>query len=107
MIKQIIELSVEHNNVACPMCQHDILDWQQEQYLQPCEHTAFIALDLGFEYIADFFEQHLPHTVDEIHDQELNIFEQINASQGINLTVFKQDLGAHNLCRYIGVIRPE
>lgn len=103
MIKQVIELAVDQKNVSCPFCQHDILDWNQEQYLQPCQHTAFIALDLGFEYISDVFEHKLPHTVDEIHEQELNVWQEISATQCTDLIVLKQDLGVHQLFRYVGI----
>ena len=50
---QLIEIRGEQTNVICPYCQHAVLNWDEEQYLQPCQHTAFIAMDLGFEYIAD------------------------------------------------------
>lgn len=103
MMKQVIELPIDQKNVSCPFCQQDILDWSQEQYIQPCEHTAFIALNLGFEYISDRFEEKLPHSVDEIHEQELDVLQEINAVQSSDLILFKQDLGVHNLFRYIGV----
>ena len=53
---QIIEVQTPHENLLCPSCQHAVLNWEEEQYIQPCEHTLFIAMDLGFEYISDEFE---------------------------------------------------
>ncbi|MEB3766754.1 hypothetical protein [Acinetobacter sp. MD2] len=103
-MKQMMELAIDHKNIACVFCQHEIINWEQEQYLQPCEHTAFIALDLGFEFIADAFEVKLKHSVDEIHDQELNVFTEIETADAPDLIVFKQDLGAHGLYRYVGML---
>ena len=57
MTYQLIPLDCEATDpVACPHCQQQVIDWSQEQYVQPCEHTLFIAMDIGFEYITDEFE---------------------------------------------------
>ena len=50
-------LPIQLKILSCPYCQQAVLDWEQEQYIQPCDHTLFIAMDLGFEYIADRFEE--------------------------------------------------
>ncbi len=65
---QLIELNTPATeNLLCPHCQHAVIDWAEEQYIQPCEHTLFVAMDLGFEYASDVFEQSMPRSVDEIH----------------------------------------
>lgn len=104
MTFQLIELTNNQANVSCPHCQHDVIDWSEEQYVQPCEHTLFIAMDLGFEYISDSFEQTMPHTVDEIHanDENLKVFTELSQSSLSDFTIYKMDLGVENLNRYIG-----
>lgn len=106
MTFQLIDLKNNQANVTCPHCQHDVVDWSQEQYVQPCEHTLFIAMDLGFEFISDEFEQTMPHTVDEIHadDENLNVFNEISQSTLAGFIIYKMDLGVENLNRYIGFI---
>ena len=59
MSYQLINITDSTQNIVCPYCQQAVLDWEQEQYIQPCDHTLFIAMDLGFEYIADRFEETL------------------------------------------------
>lgn len=107
MTFQLIDLQNNQANVTCPYCQHDVIDWSQEQYIQPCEHTLFIAMDLGFEFISDEFEQTMSHTVDEIHadDENLNVFNEISQSTFTGFTVYKMDLGVENLNRYIGFVK--
>lgn len=103
MPQHLIDLEQETQpTVICPRCQHCVLDWSQEQYVQPCEHTAFIALDLGFEYIADEFELTLPVSADEIHAQELNVWQQIQHTSVTGLTVYKMSLGVGDYKRYVG-----
>lgn len=102
---QLIEIQGEQANLACPYCQHLVLNWDEEQYLQPCEHTAFIAMDLGFEYIADQFEGNLLHSVDQIHEQELNVFEEVTHAQVEQLLIYKMELGVAGLYRYVGIIQ--
>ncbi|WP_111894168.1 hypothetical protein [Acinetobacter sp. MB5] len=100
---QIIEVQGEQVNLACPYCQHLVLNWDEEQYVQPCEHTAFIAMDLGFEYISDRFEACLAHSVDDIHDQEMNVLEEVTSAQVEQLLIYKMDLGVAGLYRYVGI----
>lgn len=93
-----------NQNIQCPICEIDVLDWNQEQYIQPCVHTAFIAIDLGFEYVSDTFEQTLKNDVDTIHHQELNILNEIQKSNGLkNLVLFKMPLGVEGYWRYVGL----
>lgn len=103
MTVQLIEKDKTTENIICSTCHHVVLDWAQEQYLQPCDHTAFIALDLGFEYISDEFEQKMPVSVDEIHDQELNVFEHITQTDAC-LLIYKMPLGVAHYSRYVGFI---
>jgi len=104
MTYQLIQLDDPMQNVSCPYCQRHIIDWQQEQYIQPCQHTLFIAMDLGFEFIADHFEAKMSRTVDIIHeDPEMNIFQEITATDWPDLIVYKADLGVEGLYRYIGL----
>lgn len=98
---QITEYQNADQNISCPCCNQYVLDWTQEQYIQPCEHTVFIALDLGFEYISDSFECFLPVSVDEIHHQELNVWENIKQVKQ-DLIVYKLPLGVAYYSRYIG-----
>lgn len=100
---QLIEIRGEQTNVICPYCQHSVLNWDEEQYLQPCQHTAFIAMDLGFEYIADEFEGRLAHSVDEIHAQELNVFNEITQAQAEHFIIYQIELGVADLYRYVGI----
>ena len=75
MSYQLINIVDASQNILCPYCQHAVLDWEQEQYIQPCEHTLFMSMDLGFEFIADRFEDVLTQSVDEIHeDPNMNVF---------------------------------
>nr|WP_174506006.1 hypothetical protein [Acinetobacter sp. Marseille-Q1620] len=102
---QLIQLENNQANVSCPFCHTDIIDWSQEQYVQPCEHTLFVAMDLGFEYISDVFEASLPRTVDEIHDDpEMDMFAEISKSSITDFQVFRMDLGVKDMYRYVGVI---
>lgn len=91
-------------SIACPHCQQWVIDWEQEQYIQPCEHTLFIAMDLGFEYIADEFEQSMSRTVDEIHahDDQLDMRKEITETQYPEYLIYQTDLGAQGLSRYLG-----
>ena len=57
MSYQLINVIDATQNIACPYCHQAVLDCEQEQYVQPCEHTLFMAMDLGFEFIADRFEE--------------------------------------------------
>lgn len=104
MAFQLIELQNHQQNVTCPQCQHDVLDWDQEQYIQPCEHTLFIAMDLGFEYISDEFEQSMQRTVDEIHadDENSDVFTEISKSSYPHFLIYKADLGVEGMYRYLG-----
>ena len=106
MAYQLIQL--DHHatdSIACPHCGHWVIDWQQEQYIQPCEHNLFIAMDIGFEYISDEFEQSMQRTVDELHahDDQVNIFAEITASRYSNYIILKSDLGVAGYFRYIGL----
>ena len=103
---QLVELDIQAtDNIACPHCHQDIINWQEEQYVQPCEHTLVIAMDIGFEYITDEFEQTMRKTVDELHanDDVVNMFEEITTSTYPNYLILKSDLGAAGYSRYIGL----
>lgn len=103
---QLVELDIQAtDNIACPHCQQQIINWQEEQYIQPCEHTLFIGMDIGFEYMSDEFEQSMPRSVDELHanDDIVNIFEEIAASSYPDYLILKSDLGAAGYFRYIGI----
>lgn len=103
MSYQLIQVVDATANICCPYCQQAVLDWTQEQYIQPCEHTLFIAMDLGFEFVADRFEETLPQSVDEIHeDAEMNIFISITHSNYSDMQIYKADLGVEGMFRYIG-----
>ncbi|SEL44355.1 hypothetical protein [Acinetobacter sp. DSM 11652] len=99
-----IELQDPQENVQCPHCQHAVIDWNEEQYIQPCDHTLFIAMDLGFEFISDEFEATMPRTVDEIHadDENSDVFTEITRSDLPQFKIYKVALGVENLNRYIG-----
>lgn len=105
---QLITLENSQENVTCPHCQHAVIDWNEEQYLQPCIHTLFIAMDLGFEYISDEFEATMHRSVDEIHahdDQGLNIFNELSESNYPDYLIYKTSLGVvgdQDFYRYIG-----
>lgn len=103
MTFQLIQQSDVSANILCPICQHNVVDWTQEQYIQPCEHTLFIAMDLGFEFVADRFEANMAQSVDALHeDAEMNIFEAITTTPYSHLTVIQTDLGVQDLFRYVG-----
>ncbi|MDQ1207636.1 hypothetical protein QE380_000559 [Acinetobacter baylyi] len=103
MTYQLIQQSDLSANILCPICQHHVVDWTQEQYIQPCEHTLFIAMDLGFEFVTDRFEANMLQSVDELHeDDEMNIFQAITTTPYLQLTIIQTDLGVQNLFRYIG-----
>ena len=103
MSYQLINIVDASQNILCPYCQHAVLDWEQEQYIQPCEHTLFMAMDLGFEFIADRFEDVLTQSVDEIHDDPtMNIYKTITQANYPNLQIYKADLGVEGMFRYVG-----
>lgn len=103
MSYQLINIVDATQNIVCPFCQHAVLDWDQEQYIQPCEHTLFMAMDLGFEFIADRFEEVLPQSVDEIHeDPNMNIFASVTQAHYADTHIYKADLGVEGLFRYVG-----
>lgn len=91
-------------NIHCPFCHHAVIDWSEEQYVQPCAHTLFIAMDLGFEYISDEFESTMQRTVDDIHadDENSNVFDEISKSSYPEFSVYKSDLGVEGMYRYLG-----
>jgi len=105
MTFQLIPVKNHQANVTCPYCQSDVIDWSQEQYLQPCVHTLFIAMDLSFEFVSDAFEASLPRSIDDIHahDDQLNIFEEISQSSYSDYLIYKMDLGVAGLFRYVGL----
>jgi len=106
---QLIPLENFQENVTCIHCQQAVLDWNKDQYIQPCEHTLFVAMDLGFEYIADDFETTMQRSVDEIHghdDQGLNIFNEITNSTYSHYYIYKMNIGQvgnQEIYRYIGI----
>jgi hypothetical protein len=103
MTYQLINVIDATQNIACPYCHQAVLDWEQEQYVQPCEHTLFMAMDLGFEFIADRFEEVLPQSVDEIHeDPSMNIYKTITQADYPNMQIYKADLGVEGMFRYVG-----
>ena len=107
MSYQLINIVDATQNILCPFCQHAVLDWQQEQYIQPCEHTLFMAMDLGFEFIADRFEAVLPQSVDEIHeDPSMKIYETVTQADYPNMQIYKADLGVEGMFRYVGLSQP-
>lgn len=104
MSYQLVELKDATANILCPICKLAVIDWSQEQYVQPCEHTLFIAMDLGFEFVADRFEESMNQNVDELHeDPNMNVFEAITSTSYKNLTILKSDLGVDGLFRYVGI----
>lgn len=104
MSYQLVELENATANIICPICKLAVIDWTQEQYVQPCEHTVFIAMDLGFEFVADRFEEVMNQNVDELHeDPNMNIFDAITTTPYKNLTILKADLGVDGLFRYVGI----
>ncbi|WP_278363133.1 hypothetical protein [Acinetobacter schindleri] len=106
MSYQLIELDIDAiDNIACLHCQQQIINWQEEQYVQPCEHTLFIAMDIGFEYITDEFEQTMQHTVDDLHanDDQVNMFAELTTSTYPEFIILKSDLGVEGYSRYIGL----
>jgi hypothetical protein len=103
MYQQIIEIDSVESNISCPICQQAVVDWAQEQYIQPCEHTLFIAMDLGFEFVSDSFEEKMPRSVDEIHDDEVaNIYEEIQKVDFEHAILVRSALGVENMYRYTG-----
>ncbi len=90
-------------NIVCPFCQRAVIDWQQEQYVQPCEHTLYIAMDLGFEFISDRFEASLSQGVDDIHeDPEMNIAATLTSSDYPVEHHIQAELGVEGMYRYLG-----
>ena len=68
-----------------------------------------MALDLGFEYIADVFEATMVRSVDEIHahDDQLNMFQELTTASFPHYLIIRTDLGVQDLSRYIGIAVPE
>ncbi len=42
MSYQLVELKDATANILCPICKLAVIDWSQEQYVQPCEHTCLL-----------------------------------------------------------------
>ena len=105
MSYQLIELAIQAtDNIVCPHCEREVVNWQEEQYIQPCEHVLFIAMDIGFEYITDEFEQTMQHTVDYLHanDDQHHMFTEIVATTYPEFLIYQSDLGVEGYSRYIG-----
>lgn len=104
MAYQLIQVTDHQANVTCPHCGIAVINWSAEQYIQPCEHTLFVAMDVSFEYASDAFEQSLPRSIDEIHahDDQLDMFKELTQSRIAEFIIYKMDLGALNLSRYVG-----
>ncbi|NNH01160.1 hypothetical protein [Acinetobacter sp. ANC 5414] len=105
MAYQLIPLSIQAtDNIQCPHCQQNVINWAEEQYVQPCEHTLFIAMDIGFEYMTDEFEQTMPRSVDDLHanDDQVNMFAEITQSTYPDYLIFQSDLGIAGYSRYVG-----
>jgi hypothetical protein len=105
MTYQLISLDCEATDpVACPHCQQQVIDWSQEQYVQPCEHTLFIAMDIGFEYITDEFEATMQRSVDDLHahDDQVIMFEELTQASYPKFIMLKAPLGVEGYSRYLG-----
>ena len=105
MSYQLVQLEIQAtDNIQCPHCQQQVIDWAEEQYVQPCEHTLFIAMDIGFEYITDEFEQSMRRTVDDLHanDDQVNVFAELAAATYLEFMIYQSDLGIEGYSRYIG-----
>ena len=103
MTARLIQQTDANANIICPICRHTVVDWSEEQYIQPCEHTLFIAMDLGFEFVSDRFEAQMKQSVDELHeDPEMNIFHVIQSTVYPEVTIIQTDLGVQDLSRYVG-----
>ena len=105
MAYQLVQLEIQAtDNIQCPHCQQQVINWAEEQYIQPCEHTLFIAMDIGFEYITDEFEQTMRRTVDDLHanDDQVNIFAELVASQYPEYRIYQSVLGVEGYSSYIG-----
>lgn len=103
MYQQIIEIDSAESNICCPICQRAVVDWSEEQYIQPCEHTLFIAMDLGFEFVSDRFEQKMWRSVDEIHDDEsASVYDEIQKVDFDQAILVRSELGVENMYRYTG-----
>ena len=103
MYQQIIEIHSAEENIRCPICQHAVVDWTEEQYIQPCEHTLFMAMDLGFEFVSDRFEEKMSRSVDQIHDDEAaNVFQEILNVEFNDAILVRSELGVENMYRYTG-----
>ncbi|NWK73081.1 hypothetical protein HYG93_02025 [Acinetobacter sp. SwsAc6] len=106
MAYQLIQLSIQAtDNINCPHCQQAVINWSEEQYVQPCEHTLFIAMDIGFEYITDEFEHTLRRTVDDMHanDDQVVVIEELTASSYPDFVIYQSDLGIDGYLRYVGI----
>ena len=77
MSYQLINIVDATQNILCPYCHYAVLDWEQEQYIQPCEHTLFMAMDLGFEYASDVFEQSMQTVLRQFCHNRLMKFMKI------------------------------
>jgi hypothetical protein len=107
MAYQLIPLPIQAtDNIACPHCQHNVIDWTEEQYVQPCEHTLFIAMDIGFEYMTDEFEHSMPRSVDDLHanDDQVNMLDEITQATYSDYLIYKSGLGIDGYFRYVGFI---
>ena len=105
MAYQLIKLNIQAtDDIACPYCEHKVIDWSDEQYIQPCEHVLFIAMDIGFEFITDAFESTMRRGVDDLHanDDTVNMLEEIQAANYAEFVVTQSDLGIEGYSRYIG-----
>ena len=105
MAYQLIQLAIQAtDNIACPHCQQQVIDWTEEQYVQPCEHTLFIAMDIGFEYITDEFETTMRRNVDDLHanDDQVIMLDELKAAAFDHYVIYQSDLGIEGYSRYIG-----
>ena len=74
---RIIEIDVNTNPIICPFCKKSVAggttdeDWE----MTPCEHLLFVAVDDGFEYRSDKFNNHMNFPATMEFPDELPVYK--------------------------------
>ena len=75
-MKQPITIEVKHEDqICCPICSQVVIDPnrdQGEEYFQVCEHTLYVAHDMGIDYASEALKQAANTAGIDLEDEDSN-----------------------------------
>lgn len=73
-MKQPNTIEVEYGEqICCPICSQVVIDPnrdQEEAYFQACEHTLYVAHDMGIDYASEVFKQAADSAGMDLEDED-------------------------------------